>query len=751
MRYPRSPFGRFVALVAIAAAAGLLVLSTGLGLGFDRRMAELRDRLRSHPASGEIVLVEIDARSIRSIGRWPFPRSLHGVAVDRLREAGARTIAFDIDFSSVSLAAEDAAFGAALGRAGGGVILPTFTQAAGHDSAEAIDSAPIRPLADHVFLATANVTADEDGAIRRIPFGGETLGIPRPSLASMIAERTDSVGDGFGIDYAIDPATIPRHSFIDLIEGRVPRWALAGKRVVIGSTAVELGDHYAAPGYGLMPGAVIQTLAAETLLAGSERHEGGAALPLALALLLTAATVARGPARGRVAALGAGALALPPLALAADAGLALSVDIVPALAALAAAGAVSAAALRRRRERELSREDAATGLPNLAALEDDAAGLAEAEVVIARIAGHAALTAALGPEAMTRLVVSLAERLRLGSAAARIYRCDESGLAWIAASPDIAPSLDGIAALARDQAVAGRRIEVPLHFGLASGLGGEARQLAANAALAASQAERSGARWQIFTALDSAAVARNVALMGELDAAFRSGAVCNHYQPKLDLALGTITGVEALVRWFHPQRGLLSPDEFVPLIEEHGRACDLTVAVNVSASLLGDASYMAALRRMVSESRLSPAKLTIEVTETAAMANPEAAIAALEAWRALGAGVSIDDFGTGQSSLGYIRMLPASELKIDRSFVGDLGHTPRNAIMVRSTISLAHELGIAVVAEGVEDSACLAALAAMGCDVAQGYHIGRPVPPGEIERLVRESGGDSPPASASAS
>jgi EAL domain-containing protein (putative c-di-GMP-specific phosphodiesterase class I) len=119
--------------------------------------------------------------------------------------------------------------------------------------------------------------------------------------------------------------------------------------------------------------------------------------------------------------------------------------------------------------------------------------------------------------------------------------------------------------------------------------------------------------------------------------------------------------------------------------------------------------------------------VTLEVTESAAMKDSGEAIAALESWRALGVAISIDDYGTGQSSLAYLQRLPASELKIDKSFVTDLSANDRNAIMVRSTIALAHELGMKVVAEGIEDGDCLARLAAMGCDTAQGWHIGRPM------------------------
>ena len=771
MRQACTRLALFLSPLGAALAIGLLLIATGLGIGLDRMIGEMRDGLRARPASGQVHIVEIDARSIQALRRWPWPRSFHGAAVDRLRQAGTRSIAFDIDFSSVSTPAEDSAFAAALARAEGAVVLPTFTQQSAYGRDESIDATPIAPLADNAFLATANVLPDSDGALRRMPFGGETMGLPRPSLASMVAERTDSVGDSFGIDYAIDPATIPRHSFVDLIEGRVPAGALAGRRVIVGSTAVELGDHYAVPHHGMLPGVVIQALAAETLIAGSERREGGALIPFAIALAVVAAALVLRPGRARVVLLGLAAAALVPLSYAADLYFASTHEIVPAIAALIAAAAVSVELWRRRRERETGLRDAATGLPNLGALEADVAGLDQLEIVVARIGGHAALAAAVGPEVFAALVASLAERLRLGSGSRRIYRCDDAALAWVASGEGDSASLDGLAALARDQEAAGRRIEVPLHFGLASGSGGTARQLASNAALAASQAERSGLRTQHFTERDSAEIARSVALMGDLDAAFRDGDIRNFYQPKLDLASGRIKGVEALVRWFHPERGLLAPDSFVPLIEEQGRARDLTrhvlaealaraqswrdedgldlsVAVNVSAGLLSDSAFMAELREMVRSSDLPVGAITVEITESAAMADPEASIAALEAWRSLGVGVSIDDFGTGQSSLGYIRTLPATELKIDRSFVSDLGTTPRNAIMVRSTVAMAHELGLSVVAEGVEDQACLAALAAMGCDVIQGYLIGRPIAGEEIAALVRSTQAALPAAAA---
>jgi EAL domain-containing protein (putative c-di-GMP-specific phosphodiesterase class I) len=160
--------------------------------------------------------------------------------------------------------------------------------------------------------------------------------------------------------------------------------------------------------------------------------------------------------------------------------------------------------------------------------------------------------------------------------------------------------------------------------------------------------------------------------------------------------------------------------------------------VNVSASLLADHCFIEQVGQIVQGSRLPAHNVTIEVTETAAMHSPERAIAALESWRKLGVSISIDDYGTGQSSLAYLQKLPANELKIDKSFVQTLEQDKRNAIMVRSTVALAHELGMKVVAEGVEDAACLQLLADMGCDTAQGFFVGRPVPAQELTQLLEE-------------
>jgi diguanylate cyclase (GGDEF)-like protein len=223
-----------------------------------------------------------------------------------------------------------------------------------------------------------------------------------------------------------------------------------------------------------------------------------------------------------------------------------------------------------------------------------------------------------------------------------------------------------------------------------------------------------------------------------------------HYQPKLELRTGDVIGVEALVRWNHPERGLLYPDVFLPLAEQAGlmrrlalrvlerslrdlqawRASghDLSVAVNLSVSNLQDVALPEQVEMLLDAFDVPAASLILEITEDVLMADAARSQQVMAGLRRLGVRLSIDDYGTGYSSLSYLRALPVDELKLDRSFVSNLTSDERAAAIVRSTLQLSLDLGMSMVVEGVEDAETLAALRAWGCDVAQGYHIARPMP-----------------------
>jgi FOG: EAL domain len=220
-------------------------------------------------------------------------------------------------------------------------------------------------------------------------------------------------------------------------------------------------------------------------------------------------------------------------------------------------------------------------------------------------------------------------------------------------------------------------------------------------------------------------------------------------------------GVEALLRWHHPERGQIFPDVFVPFAEHSGlirrltswvletataqaqawgdEGIDLPISVNLSVRDLLDPNLPSEVRELLTRRDLAADRLLLEITEGSMMDQPERALAVLHELAAIGVGLSVDDFGTGYSSLAYLQRLPVCELKIDRSFVMTLSTSKSNAEIVRSTIDLGHNLGLSIVAEGVEDEASLAFLTAAGCDQAQGYLIARPMPAGDVPEWVRRS------------
>jgi diguanylate cyclase (GGDEF)-like protein len=250
-----------------------------------------------------------------------------------------------------------------------------------------------------------------------------------------------------------------------------------------------------------------------------------------------------------------------------------------------------------------------------------------------------------------------------------------------------------------------------------------------------------------------------LALAKQLRAAFDENQFVVHYQPKLDSRGGAVVGAEALVRWQHPDRGLLYPDAFLPLTEQIGcmnaltrvvlaaavNQCtqwrldglDLAVAVNLSASDLLDETLVGHIATVLAGARLPPDALELEITETTLMVDPVAATETLGMISRLGVKLSVDDYGTGFSSLVYLRDLPVQELKIDRSFIIDLTPDSRSAAIVRSTIDLAHTLGLSVVAEGVENADSFALLRRFDCDLVQGYHFCRPRSADDLTRWLR--------------
>lgn len=299
--------------------------------------------------------------------------------------------------------------------------------------------------------------------------------------------------------------------------------------------------------------------------------------------------------------------------------------------------------------------------------------------------------------------------------------------------------------------IAGHRLMLGASIGIACypEHGDDAHTLMRRADLAMYHAKGARAGYALYEAVLDESGLVHLNLEGDLLRAMDRDELFLEYQPQIDVRSGEIVGVEALVRWLHPEQGRLGPDVFIPVADKTGiiqrltewvlnRAlCDCAVwqregfgfgvSVNLSPLNLHHPYMVKVVTEALESWKVAAASLTLELTESGVMADPEYAIQVLGALADAGVGISIDDFGTGHCSLSYIKKLPAGEIKIDRSFVADMGTDANDRVIVRSTIGLAHNMGLTVVAEGVEDHAILGELEALGCDRAQGYCISRPL------------------------
>ena len=275
------------------------------------------------------------------------------------------------------------------------------------------------------------------------------------------------------------------------------------------------------------------------------------------------------------------------------------------------------------------------------------------------------------------------------------------------------------------------------------------------------QAKRAGRnQYQFYTPELTAAALQRVHLASELRRALERGEFEVWYQPLYRLREDAVFGAEALLRWRHPERGLVSPATFIPLAEEHGligaigemvieTACQQMrswldsglvlqkIAVNVSGQQLSKGDLLATVNRALNDADLTTDQLELELTESTIMDRSEQALELMDRLKASGVMISVDDFGTGYSSLHYLKKLPIDKLKIDRSFVMDVPHDPSDVAIVRAIIALAHSLKLDVLAEGVETAEQRAFLIDEGCDDAQGYLFGKPLPAAEFVELVQ--------------
>jgi len=321
---------------------------------------------------------------------------------------------------------------------------------------------------------------------------------------------------------------------------------------------------------------------------------------------------------------------------------------------------------------------------------------------------------------------------------------------------------DAILRVERPFLIEGHPLEVTASIGITvfPEHGSTAETLLQRADVALYVAKRSGNSAAVYRAEDDPYDPNRVALQADLRHAIARREIILYYQPQVAIATGEVTGFEALARWRHAQRGWIPPSEFIPVAERmglikpltaclvelaahqsvawHGSGISIPVAVNVSMRNLLDPRFPSSLKDIVVASDAEAQRMKLEITESALMTEPARVLQTMQELRGLGFGFSIDDFGTGYSSLAYLQRLPVEEIKIDRSFVGELSSNAGSEAIVRATIELAGGLGLGVVAEGVEDESTWQILRRLGCSTAQGYLLSRPMPASEVEGWLAE-------------
>jgi len=729
-------------LLLWTALAGLIFGLIGFGEIAENDLRVARNNLHPHNASGQIVIVKIDDPSLREYGNWPWPRRYQAQMVDRLTAAGAKRIFFDINFAYPSDAANDRAFADAIRRSGRVTLATRFKL--GTLNGTNMDSRPPAILGQHANLATISMKYDYLNAVWQLPNAALLGRDVVPSFAAALAGRTGNPGTSFRLDYSTKLDSIPTVSAGNVLSGRVPPLQLRGKDVLIGTDSDVIGDRYFVPGYGRTGGVFIHALGAETLKSGTPVDLGWAlSYVFGIAAAVLGATRKRLP--HRYAAFGTAMAILLGLPIVLEAHL-IFVDITPGLFVLLTV--ITVLGWRGIRARGLV--NSVSNLPNLSALRLNRDGKSQA-LVAARVLNYEEIVAALPAHGERQLIDQIVSRLKVGSPNRVLYQGDGGIFAWFeGAQQPVGNHLEALYALFRNPArIEGVSFDLTVAFGVEVGSGRSIANRLASSLVAADDAAHDGLKWKYHDPETLENASWKLSMLSQLDEAIDRGEVWVAYQPKLDIASRRIIGAEALARWTHPEKGPIAASEFVAAAEQHNRIGKLTdfvlenavaaasqinkrgmkfdMAVNLSARLLEDKGFTLRLSAMLARHGLAPDHLTLELTETAALTGNGEGLDMITRLRDLGINIAIDDYGTGLSTLDYLKKIPATEIKIDQSFVKGIADNRSDRLMVQSTIGLAHSLGRKVVAEGVEHRDILDLLIGMGCDIAQGFAIGRPM------------------------
>lgn len=734
-----------VAIFAIG--FGIFSAAIDLPLPAEDFYRAVRAELRSRPAPQDIAMIAVDDKTLNALNGELPTRFEESRIVERLVQLGVERIAFDRAHASSESPEANAEFARTLSRYPGKVWLGIVPR---HNSgAQVVDQVLPRPeFRRHAEIAAMNGRSSAFGLSVSFTTSVEAAGGRHPSLSAALAEY-DGPDRRYRPDYAFDMRSIPTFSYVDVLDGRVSPGDLAGKSVIIGEAYFRSSDVFAMPlRNGRIPGAYFHIMGAHTLKRG---------VPVDLmwlpALAIAAAAafwLARRYARSNALLMVTGTgLMLVPFTL--D-DLGVNIDIMSALLAL------GGAAFGFHRINRKYYNQAVDAMTTSAISSNKPIG--ECDVYALKIANLAEISETWTSRETGDFVNTLIAYVK-GPGEVGDVAFERDLLVWLAprmGGQELERHADGLALM----------LKTAISHDWQSSNSSPAMGIDTNhdlpvalrikrAMQAADEAATRGVRFIINDAAHLEARNHRIELIRVLKQGLRERSIGVAYQPKIDLASGRIVGAETLIRWQPDGREFVNPQDLVLAAEAGDRINELTLvvletalveakpaiaidprfmlAVNMSAKSLSDTHLLFDIMTMLGRFSFPPENLTLELTETAKLEDHRIApqVAAL---KARGIGLSIDDFGTGQSNLDYIEKLPSSELKVDKRFVQHMATSEESRAVVRATIEIAHSLGKTVVAEGVEDLAVVSALKELGCDQAQGYFFSPAIPMADLLAMM---------------
>ncbi|MXO47357.1 EAL domain-containing protein [Erythrobacter vulgaris] len=715
-----------------------------------------QSRIAEHDPSGDIVFVGTERDMADP--NLPYRRVELANALRKLDEQGVGRVYLDIPFPEHSSVDADQRLAEAIGALGPRAIIVDKIERTGSSNDRVITTMP--GIAGDAKRVVSRQASNWLGFSWTREFTNVVDGQRLPSLAASMAGIEDMREGSFQIDYAINSQEIAALDLAEINSG-TSGVELAGRTVIIGEDAGLSETQQRVPGNYSVPDSFVAIYGAETLKAGRTGFLN-ALLALAVFISVFAALVmvARSRKRRRIGY--AIIIASLPLGLFAGSLVGFRAELSYCAATLVAYAMLRS---RTRWKNRMALVDNETGLPKLRALELNTSQdiHIRGHFVVARIHGYEHVFKTLPRVERAQYILKLVDRLRATDAALTIYS-EGHHLAWHAKEEDgerLAEHLEGLRAMfAAPVNVAGSSIDVGISFGVAKLDGDPAARLAA--AVAAAE-ESSEALQPIKIAESSSRFDElwDLSLRARIDEAMAAGEIFCVYQPKFDTRNGTMTGVEALVRWQDPARGFIPPMHFIAQCEKAGRmealtefvfehACaagrlmhfsgqTISMSINISATLLADMRIVGMVRNILQATGFDPRFLVLEVTETSRIGNLETAETVLNELKALGTRVSMDDFGVGETNFETFFELPFDEVKIDRLFIANMARSQKAKAIVASIVQMGRDARIGVVAEGAEDTETLKLLTEIGCTHVQGYILARPM---SLDNLMNFQGFD---------